>query len=258
MKILITAGGTTEKIDDVRHITNTSTGALGCAIAKAFLSLSQVEKVLYICGAGALAPEVGARVEIYRISDVRDLQKTLEHIFSEVKIDGIVHCMAVSDYAVDNVSSSELLAAQLANRLPLPMAPEQLAVIVSSCLSAQNSLASSGKISSDMDDLLVVMKKTPKIIGMFKSIQPQAVLVGFKLLNGVGRDVLIDTGRRLMQKNNCNFVFANDLQEISPKCHSGYLIQSDLSYERLEGRPQISHTIAIRVVQAICGKEACL
>ena len=32
MKIIITAGGTSEKIDDVRTITNTSTGRLGYAI----------------------------------------------------------------------------------------------------------------------------------------------------------------------------------------------------------------------------------
>lgn len=33
MKILITAGGTTEKIDQVRAITNHSTGRLGQALA---------------------------------------------------------------------------------------------------------------------------------------------------------------------------------------------------------------------------------
>ena len=34
MRILITAGGTSEKIDDVRAITNHSTGSLGQAISK--------------------------------------------------------------------------------------------------------------------------------------------------------------------------------------------------------------------------------
>ncbi len=37
MKIVITSGGTIEKIDGVRHISNNSTGALGCAIAESFL-----------------------------------------------------------------------------------------------------------------------------------------------------------------------------------------------------------------------------
>ena len=38
MKILITSGGTTEKIDDVRGITNHSTGYLGKEIAELFLA----------------------------------------------------------------------------------------------------------------------------------------------------------------------------------------------------------------------------
>ena len=37
MKIVITAGGTSEKIDDVRTITNSSTGRLGYAVGTAFL-----------------------------------------------------------------------------------------------------------------------------------------------------------------------------------------------------------------------------
>ncbi|MBK8156162.1 MAG: hypothetical protein IPK55_09075 [Streptococcus sp.] len=36
MKILITSGGTTEKIDSVRGITNHATGTLGKYIAEAF------------------------------------------------------------------------------------------------------------------------------------------------------------------------------------------------------------------------------
>ena len=37
MRILITAGGTSEKIDSVRSITNHSTGSLGKAIAEELL-----------------------------------------------------------------------------------------------------------------------------------------------------------------------------------------------------------------------------
>ena len=36
MKVIITAGGTSERIDDVRTITNSSTGRLGYAIGKTF------------------------------------------------------------------------------------------------------------------------------------------------------------------------------------------------------------------------------
>ena len=41
MKILITSGGTTEKIDSVRGITNHATGSLGKYIAEIFLQNGQ-------------------------------------------------------------------------------------------------------------------------------------------------------------------------------------------------------------------------
>ena len=43
MKIVITAGGTSERIDDVRTITNSSTGSLGFAIGTAFTKADEIE-----------------------------------------------------------------------------------------------------------------------------------------------------------------------------------------------------------------------
>ena len=50
MKIVITAGGTSEKIDDVRTITNSSTGRLGYAVGTAFLQqyADELEAVYYL------------------------------------------------------------------------------------------------------------------------------------------------------------------------------------------------------------------
>ena len=52
MKIVITAGGTSEKIDDVRTITNSSTGRLGYAVGTAFLQqyADELEAVYYLHG----------------------------------------------------------------------------------------------------------------------------------------------------------------------------------------------------------------
>ena len=47
MKIIITAGGTSERIDDVRTITNSSTGRLGLAIGNTFAEkyADRIEKI---------------------------------------------------------------------------------------------------------------------------------------------------------------------------------------------------------------------
>ena len=59
MKIVITAGGTSEKIDDVRTITNSSTGRLGYAVGTAFLQqyADELEAVYYLHGTRARHPE---------------------------------------------------------------------------------------------------------------------------------------------------------------------------------------------------------
>ena len=65
MKIVITAGGTSERIDDVRTITNSSTGSLGFAIGQAFIRQAKteenpdgpIEKIYYLHGQRAKAPE---------------------------------------------------------------------------------------------------------------------------------------------------------------------------------------------------------
>ena len=58
MKIMITAGGTSERIDDVRTITNSSTGRLGYAVGKAFAEKyrDDIEKIYYLHGKRASYP----------------------------------------------------------------------------------------------------------------------------------------------------------------------------------------------------------
>ena len=56
MNIVITAGGISEYIDNVRKITNSSTGKLGLVIANTFLSYSNIDLIYYVCPKNALKP----------------------------------------------------------------------------------------------------------------------------------------------------------------------------------------------------------
>ena len=49
-KVVVTAGGTSEKIDNVRKITNSSSGKLGYTITNKLIQLheEQIEKIYYI------------------------------------------------------------------------------------------------------------------------------------------------------------------------------------------------------------------
>ena len=108
MKIVITAGGTSEKIDDVRTITNSSTGRLGYAVGTAFLQqyADELEAVYYLHGTRARHPEHEKVIPV-EIGGVADLQRELGRILAEEKIDAVVHAMAVSDYTVKEVTTLE-------------------------------------------------------------------------------------------------------------------------------------------------------
>ena len=108
MKIIITAGGTSERIDDVRTITNSSTGKLGFTIGSAFAEAAgngeNIEKIYYLHGVRAVYPQHD-KVQPVMVEGVRDLQRELGRLLETEKIDAVIHAMAVSDYMVNEVTT---------------------------------------------------------------------------------------------------------------------------------------------------------
>ena len=287
MKIIITAGGTSEKIDDVRTITNSSTGSLGKAICEAFVSAAgssedkdssagsltevsaagssedkdssdrslaevvasrlrpgadagsgsregegrKISKIYYLHGRRAILPQEHPLVEMIPIEGVLDLQENLKRILREERIGICIHAMAVSDYMVHRVTTLDKL---LGTEDPT---------------NAQD--ISGNKISSDIDDLIIHMKRSPKVISSIKEASPETILVGFKLLSGVPHEELIDVGYRLLEKNHCDFVMANDLKEIGDGLHRGYLIHRDRTYDTMDTKVEIAEMILKRTMETI-------
>lgn len=227
MKIIITAGGTTEKIDDIRAITNLSTGSLGNAIARSVLRNfgEKLEKLYYLYGSRAIPP-LGANVVSISIGGVSDLQKALKEILENEKIDVVIHAMAVSDYTVKEITTLE-------------------------DLKEAKTLEARNKISSDIENLVIVMKKTPKVISAIKKWRPNILLVGFKLLSHVPEEELIEVGHALLLKNNCDFVLANDLKDIKEKAHKGFLIHQDRTYDTMETKEEIGEIISKRLLEKL-------
>lgn len=232
MKIIITAGGTSEKIDDVRTITNSSTGRLGFAIGTAFAQKygDRIEKIYYLHGLRAAYPEY-AKIQPVAIGGVMDLQRELQNLLTAEKIDAVIHAMAVSDYLVHEVTTLD--------RIRGTENPNNKADL------------SGNKISSEIDDLVIHMKKSPKIIGGIKKWSPASKLVGFKLLSNVPHEELIDVGYHLLEKNDCDFVLANDLKEIGRDYHRGYLIHKDKTYDIMENNEEIADMIAKRILDIL-------
>ncbi|HSX19481.1 MAG TPA: bifunctional phosphopantothenoylcysteine decarboxylase/phosphopantothenate--cysteine ligase CoaBC [Candidatus Saccharimonadales bacterium] len=91
-RILITAGGTREKIDDVRYITNSSSGKMGAALADECY-LRGADITIYK-SASSVNPRYLIKSEIFETKD--DLESLIK---SNVKnFDVVIQCAAVSDF----------------------------------------------------------------------------------------------------------------------------------------------------------------
>ena len=179
--------------------------------------------------------------------------KLLKNILTTEKIDAVIHSMAVSDYTVDFLTTKSMLASSISSivyqqqqvgNTDQKVLSEQ---ILGSAFSNIDTLISDSKVSSDIDDMIIVMKKTPKVIGLIKQLQPATLLMGFKLLSNVSHEALIDTAYNLLIKNKCDLVLANDLAEITGDKHIGYLVAADKSYEIFKTKAEIAEGIVTRL-----------
>ena len=92
MRILITAGPTREYLDDVRYISNASSGRMGYALAEA-AKLAGHDVVL-VTGPVAIAPPSGC--EVHAVETTDDLLAACDRLFPAC--DGVIATAAVCDY----------------------------------------------------------------------------------------------------------------------------------------------------------------
>lgn len=242
MNILITAGGTSEKIDQVRAITNHSTGRLGKNIAEVLCHSSSIT-IDYVTTHTAVKPEISDNIHFHFIESTQDLFETLKRLLAEKTYDGIIHSMAVSDFTPAFSLSEEQLTKSIA-QTPLTAAslPQWL---------EQNGdhPANAEKISSDTQHLFIALKKTPKIIGYLRKWQPNAKIIGFKLLVDVPKTQLLEVAKNSLQKNQVDYIFANDLTRIEGDQHQGYLLAADGSVKEAQTKQEIAKLLASVIIE---------
>jgi len=233
-KIVITAGGTSEKIDNVRKITNSSSGKLGTIIANHLLNENEDLMIYYVCSKNSLRL-IDERVKIIEIDGTIDLKNRIENLLLNEKIDYFIHSMAVSDYMTDYVTTIERIKQSVKNNDNIDEAFSNIEIINES------------KISSYEDNLVIVLKPTPKIISIIKDLSPSTYLVGFKLLDGVSKEELIESAKKLRDNNKCDLVVANDLSTIRNGEHIAYIINKNNEIEESRGKDDIAKKLVRRM-----------
>ena len=238
MNIVITAGGTNEKIDEVRHITNMSSGKLGEEI---FNSI-QNHRVFYIYATGSNYPKktlYTPNLTLIEVSDTKSVEDAIKKVIEENKIDFFIHAMAISDYSVDKVFSMDMIVDTILENKDL----DKEALIDK--INSIKGIDKNSKISSNNDEMFISLKKTPKIIDMIKVLDPDIFLISFKLLNNVSNKELIDVAHKQLIRTNSDIVVANDLEEIrSEGSHKAYFVRDDASFKPVSSKQCIAREIA--------------
>ena len=224
MNILITSGGTSEKIDRVRSITNHSTGQLGKIIAETFLAKG--DRVTLVTTPKAVRPAAHPNLTIVQIENVAELLENLEPLVHTH--DALIHAMAVSDYTPVYMTGLEAVAAS------------------SDMTEFLNKTNSESKISSQDDVQVLFLKKTPKIISLVKKWKPDIRLIGFKLLVDVSKEELFKTARATLIKNQAEIIVANDLTEISSKEHKAYLVGKE-TVTQAQSKEEIAQLLYLHI-----------
>jgi phosphopantothenoylcysteine decarboxylase/phosphopantothenate--cysteine ligase len=176
-KILVTAGGTTEYIDEVRVMTNTSTGTTGAVIATELYKAGA--EVHFVHGIHSMLPS--ERVKRYPVMSAREACSQMEILVRTEKIDAVVHAMAVSDFTFDRKTEVK---------------------------------CKSNDPEAFVEYMRQTICKNPKIISQVKLWRPETVLIGFKYEVGLTDEMLGKLAQDSINSNSCDLVIANDKKAI--------------------------------------------
>ena len=168
MNCIVTAGPTFEPLDDVRRLTNFSTGRLGTELANFLVAHGHTVTLLVGTMATHADERRAQRVKFFTTTE--DLRAKLKS-FSGKKVDAIFHAAAVSDFAFGKMfirGKTEKLKA----------------------------FSPSKKIPTRGGSLFVELLPTPKIIAELRGWFPKARIVGWKYEVVGGRPEAVQSSRQ--------------------------------------------------------------
>jgi phosphopantothenoylcysteine synthetase/decarboxylase len=185
-RLLVTAGPTWVLLDAVRHMANLSTGGTGLAIARAAAAAGA--RVTLLHGPGQARPTDSDRSALHVIDFVTfdDLHAAVREQIGTRTFDAMVHTAAVSDYR--------------------PAAPE------------------AGKLPSGAEEWTLRLRPTPKIVDEVRGLDPDVLLVKFKLEVGKTEAELLEIAARSRDRSDADLMVANDIATFRDGHRPAYLL----------------------------------
>ena len=180
MNCIVTAGPTYEPLDEVRRLTNFSTGRLGSELAN-FLT-ARGHQVTLLLGEQATYRGEHRAKKVESFTTTADLRERLQGL-ARGSVEAVFHAAAVSDFTFGKVWTRSA--------------------------SGEMSEIKSGKISTREDALLAELVPTAKIIAGLREWYPKSLLVGWKFQVDGDRAGVIALAERQMAECGTNACVAN-------------------------------------------------
>lgn len=220
--VLITAGGTQEPLDDVRVISNKSTGKTAAILADEFIL--EGYEVTYLKAKTAALPKMPCK--IIEFETFSDLQEHLLKLLP-LKYNYFLHLAAVSDYSVSSIngqSSSNYLKSNTETVLN----------------KFEDTKLENTKIDSSNEELHLVLKKNPKLIQLCKQLSEGTKLIGFKLTSTSDTNIIQNKVQQLFSSAHCDLVIHNDWNQIKTGKHVFNVYKKDQHFKAHLTLAQIS------------------
>lgn len=223
-KIVVASGPTSAPIDDVRILTNRSSGRLGSSITHALAK--EGARVVQLCGTPSVSvqdmvsDDAASSVSIQRYETVDELRSRIQETLQSCP-DAFLMASAVLDY--------------------IPAEPVQ------------------GKKSSSENEWIIRLVRNEKLIENIRIWSPDTLLVGFKLESQISQSDLIGRAVDLATRSRAAMVVANRLQDINDSEHTAVLVEprpgdSPWVSEALQSRERIAARLVERLAHHL-GEE---
>ena len=168
MKVIVTCGPSFEPIDQVRRLTNFSTGELGVRLSDQLAR--EGFEVFCLKGSGATHPGPAEHCHLNLFDTNDDLLELLKQISESHEIAAVFHVAALCDYKVKRVQDEH----------------------GRSC--------DSPKIASRSGALTISLEPATKVIASMRALFPNSILVGWKYeLAGTRQDALAKAQKQIVE-----------------------------------------------------------
>lgn len=261
-RVLITGGPTNEYIDEVMKITNMSSGKIAIEMARHFVEGG--DEVMLLLTKNIKSPLLDNIIDkknfaVMRFETTEELLNNITFLSKMTQYDIIIHSAAVADYKPEFSFRAEDMAAEILgyimrNQEALAEGFIKQEDVYDSLFEILTNPAckvnDDTKISSVEPNLTVKLGLTPKIIASLRKLFPDAFIAGFKLLENVPEEELVDAAMKQIAKCQTNMCFANDLAELR-KGNAARLVVTPSGYKdvKVDGAYGIYNLLKIATME---------